>query len=408
MIIYLLLGIGFLFALAGLCIGWASGRRMADAPLPLTPASLEDNYFSLELDDPESEVTPYLSVIVYAFDRSDSIGPLVEALSTQRTEFPYEIIFVCNATARETAAIAERFANRPGIRFTFIPPESHNLSRRKLAFTVGIKAAGGEVVLLTGSNMGIPSAGWFQLMAAPFRKSEETGLVLGTTRFSFAGMSGILRRYRQYLFVMGKCQSLGSALAGNPYRGDWGNMAMRRSLFFDRKGFASTINIETGDDDLFVYQASQEMATEVVLSPAAMPESRWGDGVARIWNEQRTAYDFTRRWLPRKPFLKQGLLSVSQWGVMLFAVAAGILPFLFVGNPLLSLPFAWIGAAAGGVLWVGFELIQIVFYRHAASRLAMPRLFLTYPLFALWRPIGNMIFRMTHREAARHNYTWVR
>lgn len=409
MITYIVLAVGLLAAFIGLGPCWRPGRKVASAPLPLTPEGLEDNFFSLADAPPDESETPYLSVVVYAFDRSDTLDTLIRSLTAQRTLFPYEVIMVCNASSRETAALAERFADIPGLRFTFIPPEAHNLSRRKLSFTVGIKAARGTVVLLTGSNMEPSSAGWFQLMAQPFREDPGLGIALGATRFSFTHTYGLVRRYRQFLFVGGICQGLGAALEGKPYRGDWGNLAMRRSLFFDLKGYASTINIETGDDDLFVYQAAESGASaQVVLAPGAIPESHWGESAPRIWKDRRIAYDFTRRWLPNRPFMRAGLLSAMQWTVLLASVAGALLPLVFGDCPQLALPLPWMGVALGGVLWVGFESLQIGFYRRAAQRLGMPRLLFTYPLFSLWRPLGNLLFMLTHRDSSRRNYTWVR
>lgn len=409
MVIYMILGVGLLFAILGLGIGWKAGRQMSRMPDPEIPDLPEEDVSSTDtevMEEGTKNGKPYLSAIVYAFDRSDRLGFIVEALASQRAEFPYEVIFVCNATARETAEIAEIYSGMPGVRFTFVPPESHNLSRRKLAFTVGIKAAMGEVVLLTGANMDVPSAEWFRLMARPFMESEDTGMVLGSVRFPFKGMHGLARLYRQYLFVMGKSQSLGSAIEGKPYRGDWGNLAFRKELFFKCKGFASTISIETGDDDVFVCEASRDVRTAVVLNPAAMPESRWGDSASRIWKEQRIAYGFTRRWLPQGPFLRQGFLSLSQWIVLAAAAASAVLPWLGPDCRFLSLPSPWVGTVAGGLLWIAFEGIQIFNYRRAAARLSMPKGGAAYPLFALWRPIGNMVFRILNRSSAHRNFTW--
>ena len=53
-------------------------------------------------------------------------------------------------------------------------------------------------------------------------------------------------------------QYLSYALAGHTYMGVGRNMAYKKSLFFDNKGFANHIQIPSGDDDLFI----QEIATK--------------------------------------------------------------------------------------------------------------------------------------------------
>ena len=47
-------------------------------------------------------------------------------------------------------------------------------------------------------------------------------------------------------------QYLGMAIRGVPYMGVGRNLGYRRSLFFEKKGFGSHINLASGDDDLFV------------------------------------------------------------------------------------------------------------------------------------------------------------
>ena len=47
-------------------------------------------------------------------------------------------------------------------------------------------------------------------------------------------------------------QFLGNALKGNTYMGVGRNLAYRKHLFFDNKGFGSHNHIRSGDDDLFI------------------------------------------------------------------------------------------------------------------------------------------------------------
>lgn len=398
-----LLSVAFLLAVWVLVAGWNAARMVARAPLPLTHDSLSDSYFSIaqgEVGAPAAIADePALSVVVYVTDSGESLRRMVELFTTQRTTFRYEIIAVCNASAKETAAFAKQFEDVKGLRFTFIPPETRNLSRRKLAFTVGIKAARGEVVLLTGSNLVPSSVGWFQLMAEPLLASGELKMVIGTSVFNFSSMKGLLGRYRSFLWVMDKCSSLAAALRHVPYRGDWENMALRRSFFFDAKGFASTVHIETGDDDLFIINSEVGSAVQAVVAPAAMPRADWGEWSDRIWNVQRAAYAFTASFLPRKPFLINGGVSLCNWLVLLCLAAAAV-------APLLAPVFSWLPAGVAFLMYVAFLSLQICFYKGAALRLMQPSLLLTMPLCLLWRPFGNLIYRFSHRETMRRNYTW--
>lgn len=464
----ILLAVALLAAAWALLVGWHAARQTADAPLPLPPSSLDRRWFSLRngwdsVDSPEdaldgtspqeaaeafAEMTramesgqegapetlisagadgerpPFLSVIVYAFDRRDSLNELVDSFSMQKTDFEYELIVVCNASAEETAAMAERLGPRRGVHVTFIPPGSHNLSRRKLAFTVGLKRASGEVALLTASNVAPPSSVWFQLMAQPFRNPDTTPameagaeagengtvLSLGAVDFDARNMPGH-SRYRLFLTATRSMRAFGAALSGRPFRGEWLNLALRRECFFKLKGYASSIHLQTGDDDLFVSEISSLGGTAAVLSPQAMPTAEWGRLSMRYFTEQREGYLLTRRWLRRGPFLTEGSLSVCQWLTLGCCLGAALVP-LAGADPLwfrgFGGGFPWLPAALAGLLWVLFEALQMLAYSRGCRRLMLPASTAALPLFLLWRPFGNLIFRLNHRSAQFRNFTWQR
>jgi hypothetical protein len=73
----------------------------------------------------------------------------------------------------------------------------------------------------------------------------------------------MLNRYIRYDTLFIAMQYLGMALRGFPYMGVGRNLAYRRSLFFDNKGFGSHSHIISGDDDLFVNMNSSKTKTSV-------------------------------------------------------------------------------------------------------------------------------------------------
>ena len=46
-----------------------------------------------------------------------------------------------------------------------------------------------------------------------------------------------------------------------------------------------------------------------------------GDASKRMWSTRKEQYEFTSRWLPRKPFLRAGAMSAIQWLVTLSLAA---------------------------------------------------------------------------------------
>ena len=56
---------------------------------------------------------------------------------------------------------------------------------------------------------------------------------------------------------------LGYALAGKPYMGIGRNMAYRKELFYAQKGFSAHLNLQRGDDDLFINRTATAENTRI-------------------------------------------------------------------------------------------------------------------------------------------------
>lgn len=331
--------------------------------------------------------TPKVSVIVYSQGREEELMEYLDSLTTQ--DYPdFEVIVVSESTAESNEILSESCARRyPNVYVTFIPPGSHNLSRRKLALTLGMKAAKGEVVVTTVSNARIPSASWLSSLAAPFRETggEETEVVLGYTRIDFRQMKGWGKWYREFNSLLTDARWIGYALDHKPYRGDGYNLAFRRHIFFEHKGYAQSLYLHPGDDDIFISEVATPQNTRMVLTPDSILTIEWGDASKRMWRARKEQYDFTSRWLRRTPFILGGAASLMQWLILLCCIAAL--------NP---------------VLWIAFILCEIYIYRKAAARLGATRLWWAVAPFWLAKPFLNLYFRLRYRRQLRNNFTWLR
>lgn len=353
-----------------------------------------------------STAAPLVSVIVYAFTKEEELVRYLEKAMDQ--DYPnYEVILVNEGSAEPTAALSERLLARwpKGLYVTFIPHESQNLSRRKLAQTIGFKAAKGDVVITTMSNCVIPSRGWVSAMMAPFLDSSEVDVVLGYTHVDFSELRGAARWYRGMDATLTACQWIGSAEQGRPYRGDGANLAFHRRLFFDTKGYSRTIHLMNGDDDIFLHQIMHPGNTRTAISPSSILTTCWEESAGRVLSDLKERYAFTSRYLPRWPFVRAAIGSAAQWVLLLAVVAAYLLSFLPMGAACDSAA-ALTAAAAGGTLLLVTWVAQISIYRRAARRLESVCLWWALPWFLLWLPLGNMFFRWRTRRHARKNYTF--
>ena len=349
-----------------------------------------------DADDMPSTRMPKVSVIVYTVTEEEEILSYLDSVMNQ--DYPdYEVIIVNEGGAETSSDLSERLLKKYPERLyvTFIPPEAHSLSRRKLAQTVGMKAAKGDIVITTMSNCTIPSDRWLSEMTRPFISDTGTDVVLGYSHIDFDDMHGAGKWYREMDATLTACQWIGAAYNRHPYRGDGMNLAFRRELFFHHKGYAKTIHLMNGDDDLFLREFMNADNTRLSISPLSILTSGWGVSGNLIHAEIKERYQFTARFLPRFPFLRAGLGSMMQWIALGAAVAAAI-----YGLP--SLVPACIAVALIGILW----MTEICIYRRTARRLDSVCLWWSLPWFLLWHPIGNAVFKLRRHRRIRKNYTF--
>lgn len=339
--------------------------------------------------------SPFVSVIVYSAEPS-RLEKFIDQLESQ-TMTDREIIIVNDAGHEATAALAERYADHKGLYFTFMPVDSRNVSRLKLAYTLGIKAARGEVVLTTSSDCTIPSDNWLAQMTAPLKDSEFTDIVLGFCKFDCSAY-GSSRWWREFEEVTTASQWIASALDGHPYRGDRHNLAFRRRLFFEQDGYSATNHLHTGDDDIFIAAIAEAGNTRVVLSPESIMEYHPERGASEIWTDRKIRYRFTAQWLPRRSFRIASWTRFMQWLAISGAVAAGTTGWCVWQSP-------W-ESVAGGLTLICLWGFDIAAYRRAASRLGLTRLWWSVVPFMLWQPVAGLLFNLSHHSERNINFTW--
>lgn len=384
---------------SGLIMCWRPWRRVARLqPEPESEPTATETAETAETADAAPAGTaaglPRLSVIVYTEDGEDEIASCVEMLCAQ--DYPdKEIVVVCRTTAASREIISGRLAGHDNVYVTFIPPDSHNLSERKLAITLGLKAATGDIVLTTASNIRPASEHWLSDMARPFT-NRHIEIVLGYSHMDSAEMRGAGRWYRQYDSLMTSGLWLGYALNGKPYRGDGFNLAFRRATFFAHKGYARNMFLHYGDDDLFVNEIAKAGNSAVVLNPGSIITTEWGASANRMWTLRKSRYQFTSRWLPNGPFVRASLVGWCNW-LLLAALGASVPVGIAVCPYSIAVP---------AVCWIAAQLFQISSYRRMAANLGAVRLWWAVPLFLLAHPVLNFFFKINNHSLRKVNYTW--
>ncbi len=335
-----------------------------------------------------------LSVVAYAFNGTEGLEDYISTILSQ--SYPdFELIVVCSSTGTAAADIADYYHKKyPRVGLTFIPPESKNVSRRKLAFTIGIKRAKGDVVLTTTTACLPDSETWLEEMMAPFADPEKQ-IVLGITKFDYENMPLLKRTYRRFRDLVDIASRTSAALQGKAYRGDGDNMAFRRELFFANKGYARTITLQFGDDDIFLREIATRANVAVAVNYAARLHTHWEKSATRIWSERHEHYLFTRHWLPAAPFLRTSMASASSLvACAATATAIAVSPAAITtwGSAVIILLLLWSG--------------QIIAAAKASAAAAWKAPTALTPLYMIWLCIGDIIFALRTRHRRRTCFTY--
>lgn len=205
---------------------------------------------------------PPLSVIICACNESHNLINNLEAILQQ--DYPdFEVIVINDGLIEES----EEFLIEMGKKYnnlyhSFTPEDVRNISNRKLAITLGIKASKYNWLVFTDADCRPVSNQWLRLMARNF--TSTTDIVLGYSNYTYS--RSWFNKTVYYTTLFQAMRFLGMSLNGKTYMGVGRNMAYRKQLFYDNKGFSHYLKLYRGEDDLFINEISKNANTRVETS----------------------------------------------------------------------------------------------------------------------------------------------
>lgn len=210
---------------------------------------------------PTAEQVP-VSVVICAKNEEENLRKFLPLVLEQDYSI-YEVIVVNDCSKDNTENLLDELRKKYNhLKSTLIKEDEKFSHGKKLALTIGIKAASYEYLILTDADCEPASKNWLKEIQKNF--SNEKNLVLGYG--GYFGEKSLVNNIIRYETVFTAMQYLGFALAGNPYMGVGRNLAYKRELFFKNKGFANHLHLMSGDDDLFVQQVAASKNTAVEFS----------------------------------------------------------------------------------------------------------------------------------------------
>ena len=232
--------------------------------------------FAIYKHQPPAQSLPKpVSVIVCAHNEEENLRALIPLLLSQN--YPeFEVIVVDDRSDDGSVDFLRNFEH-PQLRKVRIDYRPDHIAGKKFALTLGIKAAKFDWLLLTDADCRPKTDHWINTMSKCF--SNNTSIVLGYSPYTRS--AGFLNLFIRYESLFTAIQYLCLAILGKPYMGVGRNLAYRKSLFFDNKGFRSHLDVVGGDDDLFINETSSSTNVEVCIGEEAImytrPKVNWND-----------------------------------------------------------------------------------------------------------------------------------
>ena len=241
----------------------------------------------------EMETEPPVSVVVPLFSEDYSFVeerlPLI--LAQNYPDFEVVIVYVGHDSDfyEDLARLKQSF---PQITTTKIQLDPRFPISRKMALNVGIKSAHYECMVFTSTDAVPQTDRWLSLMAKGFMRGEIVVGYCGVERRK--GLANYLMRTGR---MMQSAAWIARAVQRRAYRGTLHNYGFTKRIYFGANGF-SHLNMNIGEDDLFMQRVMTRDNVSVILSPrATLREKTWG-GMG-WWMSQLRYYGSAFRFYPQ-------------------------------------------------------------------------------------------------------------
>ncbi len=322
-----------------------------------------------------------VSVIVVVNDDLDYIENTLPLLLQQKYDLPYQVVVVNDMPELEETSdmlkvLTERF---PNLYVTTIRENHHFKHTRKLAYTIGIKAARYDCLLFTTTHDIPANDKWLGLMSKGFVSRHS--LVLGYNRIQ--RKPGFLNRLERTVNIFTSLPMFAAAVSGKPFLARSGNMGFTRQLFFDNHGYCKYLRLNSGENDLFLQRVRKFADTSVILSPSAATEHLFAPRYS-IWYNRRKFDTYTYRYYPASLRLFLGmehLFRILFWGSALTLI-------------IMQVPWMWIIS----VLLIGLRiLLMSLVFRKLSKRTQEKVPYLTCFLWDIVSPVDALILSISRR-----------
>ncbi len=211
-----------------------------------------------------------VSVIICAKNEADNLKQFIPLIANQ--EFSdFEIVLINDASVDNSLKVMEELAQKYNkIKIVDVKNNEAFWANKKYALTLGIKVAKHDYLLFTDADCKPISKYWIKEMSSHF--TNEKTVILGYGGYDKVKNS-FLNKLIRYETIFTAIQYFSFAKFGIPYMGVGRNLAYRKDEFYEVNGFVDHMNINSGDDDLFVNNVATKDNTALCYTPNSFTKS---------------------------------------------------------------------------------------------------------------------------------------
>lgn len=208
----------------------------------------------------KSTSLPAISIVMATHDHERELEQHLPILMEQDYPAGFEVIVVVSKGEDATDDLLERWVRQyPNLYTTFVPDSSRYMSKKKLAVTLGVKAANHDWVLLTEPECAPASKDWLRLMACHIEDGID--MVMGYSNYNDEASD-----YQRYERAMMQRQLLKEA-EKTAYRTEGHNLLFRKDMFMNGRGFDGNTQFVRGEYDFLVNKYAERGNTATEQSP---------------------------------------------------------------------------------------------------------------------------------------------
>ena len=258
-----------------------------------------------------------VSIIVCAKNEAENIKNYFPLLINQK--YPeFEIVLIDDASSDETLDLFEEYEKQySNVKLVKVQNNETFWGNKKYALTLGIKVAKHQHLLFIDADCKPASSEWISNMTSNFTPKKTIVLGYGAhNKIKGSFLNKIIR----FETLMTAVQYFSWAKIGAPYMGIGRNLAYKSDEFYKVNGFIDHMKIRSGDDDLFINQASTKDNTTICIEPNSFTYS---DAKTNFndWFNQKRRHISTAKYYKGFDKFQLGLFYFSQ----LFTVLLGII-----------------------------------------------------------------------------------